>query len=68
MARSLPPHAQLASGSTARGLRVERPFRLPLEGPGANLAMITRGKRALEAAQFPFEKLSDIAEIESWRK
>lgn len=43
---------------------------LPLEQTGSTVLPLTiaRGPRAIEDDAFPFEALSDIAEVESWRK
>ena len=43
---------------------------LPLEqtGPTVLPLAVARGPRAIEDDAFPFEALSDVAEVESWRK
>ena len=61
--RSSAPSRRRGSGDSAT---------LPLPLPNAEPATVTlvpvTGRRALEDKAFPFEALSEIAEIESWRK
>lgn len=58
----------MASHERAKARRVAQP-ELPLDGSLAPALIPLRpGPRAIEDDAFPFEALSDVAELESWRK
>ncbi len=65
------PVSTLAStNKSPRGLNAADAPQLPLPRPKALTISLSvpSGTRAIEDDSFPFEALSDIAEIESWRK
>jgi len=59
----------LAGSGRSRRIALDSP-ELPLEYPEATVVPLgpVHGPRAIEDETFPFEALSDIAEVESWRK
>jgi putative DNA methylase len=65
----MPSSVRLSKQGRSRGFSEEQ-WPLPLDRsdqPGPVL-IVPRGPRAIEDNGFPFEALSDIAELESWRK
>lgn len=63
---------KVIAGSPARAVKVLREafgrYVVAPKVPGDRTVLEFQGPRAIEDADFPFEGLSDIAELESWRK
>ena len=68
--RGTTPSSEALAGCASAPGAVTDPPELPLECIGQAFVPLgpVRGRCALEDEAFPFEALSDVAEIESWRK